>query len=85
MTEQALAQRVHDSLAGPFQGYNLKKICDKSDNDNHKKKRGDPAHPVHTFAGRHGSVEDIFIHRQLDEPWPHKTYAGYDKGETNGR
>jgi hypothetical protein len=85
MTEQALAQRIHDPLAGPFQGDNLKKIRHKPDDDNHKEKRGDPAYSVHPLGGRQGSVEYIFIHGQLNESWPHKTHAGYDKGKTNGR
>jgi hypothetical protein len=85
MTEQALAQRVHDSLPGPFQSDNLKKIRDKPDNDNQKKKGGEPAHPANARPGRQGIVEDISVHRQLDQSWPYKAYARNYKRKANGR
>jgi hypothetical protein len=47
MAEQALPQRLHDPLAGPFQSDNLEKIGNKPDNDNPQENGGDPGYTVH--------------------------------------
>jgi hypothetical protein len=83
--KEALAQRVHDSLSGPFQHDDLEEIGDKGYRDDRQKNEGDVRDPVDARPDRRCIVQDKLVHGHLEQLRPGKTCPRYDKSKPHGQ